>query len=193
MRIWAFIATLVVTAASAGPAYRWVDENGQVHYSDRPREGAEEIALPQYKRPAPRPVTSSRPAARDAQQAETQPQKPYTVIDITQPESQQTYWNTGGTLDVSINLQPRLQPNHRMVVFLDGERLGVNPGSSNFKLNDIYRGMHTLQVAVHDAFDQQVVRSLPVQFMVQQTSVLNPNRANQPSRPRPNPGGPGGS
>ena len=34
------LGLLAATAALAQEAYRWVDEDGVVHYSDRPREGA---------------------------------------------------------------------------------------------------------------------------------------------------------
>ena len=183
----------------AGPAYRWVDENGQVHYSDRPREGAEEVRLPEYRRPqVNRPAAQPQPAARRGSTAPATPatptaaeqRQPYRAIDIMQPTQQQTLWNTGGVLDVAVNLQPRLQPSHRMAVYLDGDRLDVNPGSTNFQLSEVFRGMHTLQVAIVDSFDQEIVRSLPVQFMVQQTSVLNPQRANSGGgQANPNPGG----
>ena len=188
MRRCLFIAILLCTTAVAGPAYRWVDENGQVHYSDRPREGAEVIALPEYRRPTPRPAPQSDQAQPQPEQP-TDPERPYSVIEITRPEAQETLWNIGGTLPVSVDLRPRLQPNHRLVVFLDGERQSFNPGSTNFQLPDVFRGMHTIQVSVVDAFDQQIVRSLPVQFMVQQTSIQNPQRSTPPgiNPPRPNP------
>ena len=39
------LALLAAIAALAQEAYRWVDEDGVVHYSDRPREGAEQISV----------------------------------------------------------------------------------------------------------------------------------------------------
>ena len=177
---WLILASLLCATAVAGPAYRWVDENGQVHYSDRPREGAETIQLPVYKSSQPRGVAQRPATPQPAADAQPEPSKPYQTLDIVRPEMQETLWNTGGVLDVSVNIQPRLAANHRMVVYLDGEALDFNPGSPNFQLTDVYRGMHTIQVAVVDAFDQQIVRSLPVQFMIQQTSILNPQRANPP-------------
>ena len=43
-----FIAVLSVFAASAAlaQAYKWVDENGIVHYSDKPQEGWERRRMP---------------------------------------------------------------------------------------------------------------------------------------------------
>ena len=43
--IFALIAMFAAGAILA-QAYKWTDEDGLVHYSDRPREGAVEIQLP---------------------------------------------------------------------------------------------------------------------------------------------------
>ncbi len=36
---------LLALPVSANEIYRWVDENGVVHYTDRPREGAERLTI----------------------------------------------------------------------------------------------------------------------------------------------------
>ena len=41
----AFVAALAAFPALADEIYRWVDEDGQVHYSDVPRDGAEQVEL----------------------------------------------------------------------------------------------------------------------------------------------------
>ena len=43
--IIALFCTFAAVAAFS-QAYKWVDEDGVVHFSDRPREGAEEVELP---------------------------------------------------------------------------------------------------------------------------------------------------
>ena len=48
--ILAIAAVLLVSQAAADGAYKWVDENGVVHYSDVPREGAELVNLSEYSR-----------------------------------------------------------------------------------------------------------------------------------------------
>lgn len=184
MRRWILLAVLLSTSVLAGPAYKWVDENGQVNYSDRPRPGAEKVQLPSYRSPGDnRPA---RPAAGQATPAEAtepvNPDRPYELMEISAPTEQETLWNTGGNLNVAVNMSPRLLRGHRLVVYLDGGRLDINPPSTNFVLPEVFRGEHNLQVAVVDGFDQEVVRTLPRRFMIQQTSALNPQRAN------PNPG-----
>ena len=64
--VFSLFCLLAVGAAAAQEAYRWVDEDGVVHYSDRPREGAEAIVLP-----APNVATTRRvPSAGGESQAD---------------------------------------------------------------------------------------------------------------------------
>ena len=59
----------------------------------------------------------------------------------------------------------------------DGERQSASPASDlSFSLSEVYRGLHTVQAVILDSSNTPVLESLPVQFMVQQTSILNPAR-----------------
>ncbi len=61
---------LTLSAANASEVYRWVDENGVVHYSDRPVvEAAERVAVrtPRAPEAPPAPPTGDVPAGSDAQ------------------------------------------------------------------------------------------------------------------------------
>lgn len=178
MRNWIFLASLLSASALAGPAYKWVDKNGLVHYSDRPQEGAQEVLLSKGSGranagrravPNPQPQNSAQPTE----------ERPYDLMEITAPAEQETLWNTGGNLDVALAMQPDLRNGHRLVLYLDGKRLDMEPSSANFVVPEVFRGMHSLQVAVVDAFDEEQVRTHPRRFMVQQTSALNPQRANR--------------
>lgn len=51
--------TLLASVASAQVAYTWVDENGVVHFSDTPNQGAKTIALPNLEASAPAPEVES--------------------------------------------------------------------------------------------------------------------------------------
>ena len=48
--IFVVAALVAASLALADGAYRWVDENGVVHYSDVPVEGAELVNLSEYSR-----------------------------------------------------------------------------------------------------------------------------------------------
>ena len=158
---------------ASGTAYRWVDDDGVVHYSDRPREGAEEIRLRQPSGFAPSPLPA--PPVRTAE-----PQAPaaaYESLDIVQPGQEETLWNIGGTLDVALRVEPELRRGHRIEVYYDGSRIeGLEPDVTAFQLTDVYRGEHRLRAAIYDATGEPVIESPEVTFYVQQTSIQNPQR-----------------
>ncbi|WP_297526740.1 DUF4124 domain-containing protein [Thiohalobacter sp.] len=52
------LAVLAGSAAVRAEVYRWVDENGEVHFSDRPRSGANTVRVP--KAPASAPSDAGR-------------------------------------------------------------------------------------------------------------------------------------
>jgi hypothetical protein len=85
-------------------------------------------------------------------------------------------------LNVHVALEPALQPGHVLDVYLDGQRQNLTVTSTEFSVPDVFRGVHTMQAVVLDAEGNEVVRSLTVTFMVQQTSILNPNNPNAPNR-----------
>jgi hypothetical protein len=178
MRPSLFIAFILLCAAAAAhaQAYRWVDENGVVHYSDRPQPGAEAIVLPDSttrtrpvapRRPGSQPDTTASAGEDDAQG--------YTSFAVTSPAAEETLWNIAGNLNVSLTLEPALMPGHRIRVYLDGEETMVT--GTSFQLEEVFRGAHNIQAEVVDATGRMLIRSQPIRFYVQQTSVQNRARA----------------
>lgn len=185
MRKWLILlSVLPMCAASAAPAWRWVDANGVVHYSDRPQPGATQIELSgaqTFGGTAARPQRSAGQATQPqtsaaASPAPTASQQSYRAITILNPTQQQTLWNIGGMLDVSLTVDPGLAPGHRIDLVLDGQRRNLDTTTTQMSLTDVYRGVHTLEAIVLDTTGSEVARSAPVTFMVQQTSIQNPNR-----------------
>lgn len=177
------LSALATTVASAAPAWRWVDADGTVHYSDRPVPGATQVELPTTARP----TTAARTSQPGAQPAAATPEAgpAYTRFDIVSPAQQETLWNTGGTVTVQVEVQPGLQQGHRLDLMYDGERLNLLASGSSFTLTEVFRGIHTVQAVIVDGSNNVLLRSLPVQFMVQQTSLQNPNNPNSGlNRPR---------
>jgi hypothetical protein len=167
--VFILVCLLVAAAAGAQEAYRWVDEDGVVHYSDRPREGAEAIVLP-----TPNVATTRRipgPAAEQARDEESaeEPGAGYTSINIVSPGAEETLWNIEGVLNVSVALQPALQPGHQVRAYFDGEMQPVS--GTSFQLQEVWRGVHNIQVEVVDATGKVMIRSQPSRFYVQQNTV----------------------
>jgi hypothetical protein len=183
MRTCLILLTALATAvASAAPAWRWVDADGTVHYADRPVPGATQVELTTSART---PTVARTPQLEQTAPAAADTRQTYTRFDIVSPAQQETLWNTGGSVTVQVELQPRLQTGHRLDLMYDGQLRNASADGSSFTLTEVFRGIHTVQAVIVDDADNVLLRSLPVQFMVQQTSVQNPNNPNRPViRPR---------
>ncbi len=163
------IIGLLATTAVVADAYRWVDEDGVVTYSDRQKPGAEQIDL-STNRPSSTPYNPRRagPTARtDDQEPEAEKPFRYESLSISSPGAEVTLWDIAGVLDVSLDLTPGLQSNHQVRVILDGGEPQPVLGQ-NFQLPEVWRGVHNIQVEVLDQTGRVMIRSTPNRFYVQQ-------------------------
>lgn len=161
---------LAAGLALAQGAYRWTDENGVVHYSDVPREGAEYIDLTGYSRP-----TGARigPAAElPSEEPAVEPPAPisYQRLEVASPSAEETLWNIEGVLNVRLALEPPLQPGHQVRVYFDGNPRTVS--GTSFQIQEVWRGAHNLQAEVIDEDGRLLIRSQPSRFYVQQNTVI---------------------
>ncbi len=181
MRLRLFILVSVLLAAStvlAQQAYRWVDEDGVVHYSDKPQEGAEQVILPndnsnnsnnRNSRVTRRQRPASRPQATTSDSGQTATAFKYESFSVAAPAPEETLWNIGGELSVSLRLLPGLQDGHQIRVYFDGNERMVT--GTSFQIEEVYRGVHNLQAEVVDATGKLMIRSVTNRFYVQQSSI----------------------
>src|SRR5512138_2826459 len=161
---------LTTSSVHAAPAWRWVDANGQVHYSDTPVPGATQIELSgaqTFGSSSRQPPTA---ASKAAPQRSTGTAQRYRTFNIVSPTQQETLWNVGTVVSVRVEVDPPLQPGHMIDLIVDGQRRNLNSTATEFGLEDIYRGVHTVQAVIVDQSGAEVIRSLPTTFMVQQSS-----------------------
>ncbi len=168
--ILAIASLLLATSVAADGAYKWTDEDGVVHYSDVPREGAERVNLSEYSR-----NTGTRVGPRSSASSSTpaeQPEAPfrYDSISVASPSAEETLWNIEGVLSVNVSLSPGLQSGHQLRVYFDGNPRLVQ--STSFQIEEVWRGVHNLQVEVIDETGQLMIRSQTNRFYVQQNTVL---------------------
>jgi len=194
MRILFLVLLTVCSVAMATEVYRWVDDAGEVHYSDRPHEGAVRMALPEaqtFSTPASQSVRRSANEARNAQSDE-QEAFSYQSVKIISPTQSQVLWSTGGLVKVTVSVRPNLRRGDTLMIYLDGKMIeGLTGNKRELELKEVYRGDHTLQVEIRDASGNVIGKGSSVTFTVKQTSILNPNNPNVPPVPAPRPG-PGG-
>jgi len=166
---------LLASATALAQAYTWVDEEGVTHYSDRPQEGAEQVNLSEYSRNTGAQLYRQRPTAEPADDAEEDagPFK-YESLAVASPGAEETLWNIEGVLNVSLALSPGLQSGHRVRVYFDGQPREVS--GSSIQIEDVYRGVHNIQVEVIDETGKLMIRSQTNRFYVQQNSILTRRR-----------------
>jgi hypothetical protein len=164
--ILVFTALLAATAAFADDAWKWIDADGVVHYSDVPVEGAEQVNLSEYNKKTGAQISNGR-TVKD--KTEVQEKVAYASIEIASPRAEETLWNIEGLLNVTVAVTPQLQSGHRIRAYLDGEALDV--GGASFQILDVYRGTHSLQAEVIDNTGRVLVRSPTSRFYVQQNSI----------------------
>lgn len=171
-RLFFGIAALAVASVALGQAYRWVDEDGVVHFSDRPEPGAEEIQLPESRpdrRPPVRPAPTSTSSANDAEPAEQEQPFSYESLTVASPAAEETLWNIESVLNVTLDLQPALKRGHRVRVYFDGTPRLV--GGLSFQIEEVFRGVHNVQAEILDETGRMMIRSIPNRFYVQQNSI----------------------
>lgn len=182
-RVLLLLIGLLAGVGAVAEVFRWVDKEGVVHFSDRPHEGAEIVTLPEAQTFSAPAAPSRRQTAETAVEAETDSSEDvgYKSLRIMSPGQDEVLWNTGGAVNVVVDMQPKLQAGHSVKLFLDGQMVsGLAGGQRNFQLSEVFRGTHALRAEIHDASGNGVFRSTAITFTVQQTSVQNQN----------NPGGP---
>ena len=177
IRISILLIGLLTLAGAQAEVFRWTDDDGVVHFSDRPHEGAETVELQEAQTFSAPPVNRRSPDVEE--EPESEEEEGYSALRINRPGQDEVIWNTGGVVDVEVNPEPRLQAGHNIQLFLDGQSVaGLDGGQTSFQLTDIDRGTHALRAEVHDADGNGLFKSVAVSFTVQQTSVQNPNNPN---------------
>jgi hypothetical protein len=168
-----FLVFLAVSSmAAADPLYKWVDAQGNIHYSDKPQPGAKKIVLPKattFSAPAPAtPHGTSSDAARGPAASDGS-QEPgdggYTSLAISSPHDQDTIWNTD-TVTVAVSLAPNLKPGDSVSITLDGQTQSVAGTSATF--SGLERGPHTVSAVVSN------LKAPSITFYIQKTSIKKP-------------------
>ena len=165
------LMSLVCSLALAATVYKWVDENGIVHYSDQPHPNAQKVGV----QPAQTYKAGDVPAAPGgptAPPAAAPP--PYQGCAIAQPTDGQTFTSVD-SLSIIVRTDPALRPGDQIFLILDGQPLnGGAATGSQFSLTPVDRGTHTLQAVVRDNDGGVRCQTPGVTYNVQQPSLLSP-------------------
>lgn len=147
---------------AAAQVYRYVDENGVVHYTDQPpSKAAEPVELPALRTYTPESVAL--PERQDASKApDAAGELRYRVFRIVAPVPDETLRGAERIVPVAVVSEPILAPGHRVQFYLDGQPQGAAKTATSEAFRGVDRGMHTVSAAIVDAKGRVLKRADPV-------------------------------
>ena len=154
--------------------YRWIDDDGVVHFSDKPNDNAELIYLletPKNQSSKVLPKNQIKPS--DSNQNDHNKIQAYDSIRIINPSPEETLWNIEGVLSVELSVVPELFENDMISVFLDGKNV-LKTNNLRFSLKNVWRGLHNIQIEIINKSGGVVMRTAPNRFYVQQNRIISP-------------------
>ncbi len=179
-RVLFTLMCLACPVVLATTVYKWVDENGVIHYSDQPHPNAQKLQVAGVQTYSPGAQSAS-PAAE-----ESKPQSnPYRGCVIAQPLDQQTLPNAQSVF-IRVQSDPQPHAGDRIYITMDGQGLnGGQPTSLSYNVTPIDRGAHTVQATIRSPADEVLCQTPSITFYVQQPNLFSP--ANSGQQPAPNP------
>lgn len=191
MRILLLLAGLTLSlAAQPQEIYRWIDKDGQVHYSDQPgAANAERVILADPNAYESEPSFGDyAPAASAPEDTDTGADEvaPYESLAIVQPTPDQVFFGADATVVVAAELDGTLRSDHTVVFFVNGNRRPAGPGLG-LELQNLDRGSHFLRAAVLDRNGDPVITSQQITFHVREPSINTPQSPQARPKPAPKP------
>lgn len=183
-RLVLVLALCCVAAAASGATtvYRSVDAEGRPVFSDTPPapgERAEPIVIEAPTSYSAPPAAPDAGATWDWQldgNAEDTATFAYGTVSVVAPAADEAVRDNAGNVVVSALLEPGLRPGHLLELSLDGAVVARSAGT-DFQLEDVERGTHTIVVRVVDDAGTVLAESAPATFhMLRYAPLLAPNR-----------------
>lgn len=162
------LSTLPLTSALANTAYKIVNVQGAVSFSDTLSPGAKELNLTPVAVAPPANMTTNTLASEPEQKIAISYQK----LSILAPLNDETIWDNNGNFTVHVDIQPSLQPGDNLQLIVDGKIVAQSANDINFNITGIDRGTHILQTQVINSNARQPIKvSDSVTVYVHKTSV----------------------
>lgn len=164
----ALLTLLSIQSATAATVYKYIDENGNVVFTDEPRKGAEVLDV------QPVPTIPAIPVPPPSKGPEKKAEFRYNKVVIVSPEDQQNFINEANPIIVQVALSPALRNSDSVQLLLNGAPHGAPGKNTRFTLEQLGRGEYNAVVKVLDKDGNEVGVSDAVQFFVKRHSKLMP-------------------
>ncbi len=158
MRTYLLFALIFLCLPAFAGIYKWMDEDGKVHYSDQEEKGSEEVKLPA--------TVTYTPTASAEKKIHKEPVKKhsYSKMSIVQPKLNEKLLSSKGDVQVSIQLEPGLQSGDTITIYLDGKELLKGQKQTSLTLVSVDHGSHTLKATVFAKNAESLISSKSIIF-----------------------------
>nr|WP_220753334.1 DUF4124 domain-containing protein [uncultured Shewanella sp.] len=151
---------------SHATVYRWVDENGKVHYSDEPKGNAEEVELNQNTQ---NNISVSLPAETESH---AKPTEAITYrVRIVNPTQEETIRNNQGNFTVVASAAPELPNGYLLALYIDDILYGQPQSGAIFNVTEVNRGEHNLVVKILTQNGKVLASSSARKIFLHQASI----------------------
>jgi hypothetical protein len=171
MRSYVLISLFFVCLSATAGIYKWVDEDGKVHYSDSQVDGSKQVELPKAVTYSPTVTSSSKTSG-----SKEEKDAGYTRASIVKPTMNETIRSNNGDVTVSLEITPGLREGHSVTAYLDGNEFLTGEKTTSFVLENVDRGSHTLRVSVFNQSGVSLISSSSVIFhLIRETTESDSN------------------
>lgn len=150
--------------------YKWVDKNGNTHFTDEPVEGAQEIEMKEVPTTQMKPVSFPQIAPS---QLETEGGKnnsaqsdTYQTLELVEPQNNGVVRNNGGAITFKAVVEPSLNPEHNIRFFIDGQLLKNPNNSLSVSVDQVEFGPHSANIVIVDKQGRQLQVSKNINFQL---------------------------
>ncbi|MCB1678231.1 MAG: DUF4124 domain-containing protein [Halioglobus sp.] len=179
MRRRVLVALLFLLPALGGAEtlYKTTDRDGNVIFSDTPAPDGVVSEKITVREPNTAPPPPSMPAPSPEPKSAAAEATAYSVAIIF-PTDETTIPNGPGNFSVSAEVTPPLQDSDALQLYIDGIPWGEPQSVPSWSLTNIFRGEHSLKVAVIDTDndDRHLAASAPIRVYVHRPSINFRNR-----------------
>ncbi|HFD87153.1 MAG TPA: DUF4124 domain-containing protein [Gammaproteobacteria bacterium] len=154
--------------------YRWVDADGQLHFSDqKPNVPSVEEITVENPNVIASPRGKSGPGSRQGSAGAAAAPLRYKTLAIVSPGDDEAIRANNGQVSISCTLEPALgtKAGHQINIVIDGRRI-TGLTSCGTTVNQLSRGTHTVYVEVVDTMGKTLITSATHRFHVLRTSRL---------------------
>ncbi|WP_018950933.1 DUF4124 domain-containing protein [Thioalkalivibrio sp. AKL12] len=184
------LAALLAPALLSADVYRWTDDQGNVHFGDRPPEGSRSESVDVREPMRGVPLEGAREILERPVRPRGQPEAEgaYQRVAIARPGDGEGVRANDGNVTAELEIEPALDADagHRVVWLLDGEAAGEGASTST-TFQGLNRGAYTLQARVVDESGQELGASDTIEFNVLRMAI--PRSQQQQQRPQQFPSG----